>query len=134
MESRHPQPARGSALLHPLTERASMQHLPVPAGEGAPHSHSPLSAAGVTALRSALQACHRDGALDDHLVRAMKLLCVDAHRGGVEAEKLVIAVKEAWASLPEIQNVSHEPDRDALRDRVITLCIREYYAADAGRA
>lgn len=59
---------------------------------------------------------------------AMRDLCHDAHRRHLQAEQLLIAVKDAWRALPEARLDARRAAPHASLDRFISLCIAEYYA------
>ena len=64
----------------------------------------------------------------DHEVRAaLRPLCDAARSRGLYAERLIVLLKEAWRELPEARRSTREHDLGAL-ERVVTLCIDEYYA------
>jgi hypothetical protein len=60
--------------------------------------------------------------------QAVRELCEDAHRRHLQAEQLLIAIKDAWRAMPEARaNARLGVPHDSL-DRFISLCIEEYYA------
>jgi hypothetical protein len=87
------------------------------------------------ALRSALQARMATPLRDDAgFRRALRLMSEDAHRRGVRAEQMIVALKEAWRSLPEVQALPGGAPRDAVLSGVITMFIEEFYAGPGGTA
>jgi hypothetical protein len=60
----------------------------------------------------------------------MATLTAGARSRGVPIEKLIIAIKLAWASLPEIRPRLGETASDALAGAV-SACIEAYYLAEA---
>ena len=93
---------------------------------------SPLSASAIGALRCALQAQLRldaPGAVAEKGLReALRVLCADARHHTVRAEQLLIALKQTWVAVPEVQELA--PDaRRVLLDRLVTLAIQAYYAS-----
>ena len=88
------------------------------------------------ALRCALQAQIATRPRDDAGFRhALRLMSEDAHRRGVRAEQMIVALKEAWRSLPEVQSLPAGGPGDSALSRAITMLIEEFYARpDAGRA
>ena len=86
-----------------------------------------FSEAAVVALRSALQARLRGAAPDPTLRRAIRLMCDEGRRQDMRAEQLLIILKRAWQSLPEVFERTREIRRDDVLGRVITMCIEEYY-------
>jgi hypothetical protein len=80
----------------------------------------------VRALRQFLNA-YRDGwLLDVRLAVAARMAAADAHRHGLTAERMVVALKDAWAALAEARQLPLHEGRE-LRDRLVTHGIRAYY-------
>jgi hypothetical protein len=59
---------------------------------------------------------------------AVRELCDDAHRRHLQAEQLLIAIKDAWRSMPEARTDARLGAPQHSLDRFISLCIEEYYA------
>ena len=81
----------------------------------------------VVALRSVLQAQLRGRLTDDQLRYAMRVLADEARRRDVRAEQLLVVVKNAWASLPEVHKLPAGEQRSAVLGRIVTMSINEYY-------
>ena len=98
----------------------------VPPDDVAPGAGMPVH--GTAALRSALQAVVRLGAHDEEVRRALVLFSAEGRRRGLLPEQVLVLLKEAWGSLPEIR-----AERPALRDPrlewLTSETIRAYYAA-----
>ncbi len=64
----------------------------------------------------------------------LRSVCVDARRRGIPVEQLLIAVKKACAAAPAIR--ARRSDSHAIQaiDRVVTVCIQEYYSSDGRSA
>lgn len=111
-------------------------------GAAGPQPHALLPPAlaserAFVALRSALQAevCAHTTRLPSNearLRRALRLMCDDARRRGVRAEQMIVVLKEAWRSLPEVQRLPAGGPADAVLSGVITTFIEEYYASPGG--
>ena len=86
-----------------------------------------LSGAGVVALRSALQAQLRGEWPDGALRRAIRVMCDEAHRNGLRAEQLLVILKDAWSSLPEVTRLPTGGTRERLLGRIVTMCVEEFY-------
>lgn len=71
-----------------------------------------------------------DGNGDRALRDTIQELCAEARRAGLRPEELIVLVKATWRSRPELGTVSHGEPNPAL-DRVITMCIEEYYRTAA---
>lgn len=89
-----------------------------------------VSAAGVTALRSALQAHLRDGAIaDEQWRRAIGLMCAEARRADLQPEHLIVALKRAITDTGDAHRLAPQ-ERQELTRRLVTSCIEEYFARD----
>ena len=88
---------------------------------------SVLSERATTAVRSALQAQLRQPSGDDSLRRALRSLCVEARARELRAEQVIVLFKRAWDTLPESRGTDGRKKQEML-DRVITVCVEEYYA------
>jgi hypothetical protein len=90
-----------------------------------------LSQSATGALRCALQARLRSPLPPDQadaaLRHALRLVCAEAHRRALRPEQLIVALKQAWATVPEAQQLPLGSRRVAL-DHVVTLSIEEFYA------
>jgi hypothetical protein len=64
----------------------------------------------------------------DTLHDALRRMAREANANQVRAEQLIVAFKQLWATMPELQNASDRQARSRLLERLITLCINEYYA------
>jgi hypothetical protein len=42
-------------------------------------------------------------------------------------EHLLITLKQIWSSLPEVRSVGDVEEQTRMLQRVVTMCIREYY-------
>jgi hypothetical protein len=94
------------------------------------HDSSPdtpeLSEASVTALRSALieyVSSNDASALD----RALRLIAAEAREKQMHAERLLVALKDVWFSLPEHRESIDIEQQMRLLQRAVTVCIRAYY-------
>src|SRR5919204_4325075 len=85
------------------------------------------------ALGSVLQAQLRSRSTGDlrpngELRRAVRALCAAAHQEHLRAEQLLVLVKQALNSLPEVAALPYDTERADTLARVISLCIEEFYA------
>lgn len=86
-----------------------------------------LSERAMTALRTAIQGQFRHQTADHSLRRALRALCVEARAKELRAEQLILIFKRVWHSLPESRG-GEARKRQNLLDRLITICVEEYYA------
>jgi hypothetical protein len=93
-----------------------------------PPSRPALEPETVESLRAALA---RSVAQGNHADDLRKLLCAaaeDARAKGMQAEQLLIVLKEIWYSLPEVASASASGSENALLQELISRCIQEYYS------
>ena len=86
-----------------------------------------LSADSVDALRSALEEYLANGHEIASLQPALRRIAVEAREKKIHAEQVLVLLKDVWFALPQISRPGNEPQLPLLQ-RVITLCIREYYS------
>lgn len=80
------------------------------------------------AITALLSRCP-DG--DDASLRPlMRTLVTEARSAGVQAEILLRLLKEGWRSLPEQLTTEERLKRAESLNRVVSLCIHEFYRAD----
>lgn len=91
-------------------------------------NHPELTAASVSALRTALIA-YLENRETPALETALHHIAVEARTNQIHAEQLLIALKDVWFSLPRVRDNNHDDDQARLLQRVVSLCIRAYYAA-----
>jgi hypothetical protein len=82
----------------------------------------------VEAVRAALVDYVAGSDIGDRLRIALHAMAADARAKAVFPEKLLVLLKEMWYSLPGVQHVREQTDQLRLLQRVVTLCIKEYYA------
>ena len=112
----------------------STSHHRPPEGDSSDRSDSPVSApvqipseSTLAALRSALRNYLAGRRTGGELHRALQALCAEAHGGGLRAEELLVRLKQLFYQLPEVQALPHGTDRNDLLNRVVSVCIEEYY-------
>ena len=87
-----------------------------------------LSASTVASLEKALAAFLANPSDTKGLESALRELTAEARAKQIHAEQLLIVLKDIWFSLPQIRGASPGAMQNDLLQRVITQCIREYYA------
>ena len=88
-----------------------------------------ISLETMTALRSALVSYVQDPDDGSALRPALRQLALEAHEKAVAAEQVLIVLKQVWYTLPGQRELPSPEDRSQLLQRVVTICIREYYDA-----
>jgi hypothetical protein len=94
-------------------------------------SHTPpsrLDAATVEVVREALRSYLADGADPAALQRALRRMSTEAHDKSMQAEHLLVLLKDVWSSLPEVRGMTDTTEQIRLLQRVVTMCIKEYYS------
>ena len=75
------------------------------------------------ALRAYLQNSQEPGALQASLLR----LATQARERNIPPEQLLVTLKETWNALPEVRSMNDAREHVRLLQRVVTMCIRQYY-------
>ena len=111
-----------------MEQRAASEFTPSRAATGAAGApQEALSLSTVRALRRLLHA-FRDGWLvEARLADAARMIAEDAHRDGLRAEQMVIAIKDVWSELPEVRGSAQVVDVQRLLSQLVTRCIHEFY-------
>jgi hypothetical protein len=81
------------------------------------------------ALRDALAQRLRDpcDASAREVRRALHALALAARQQSLHAEELIVALKQVWRSIPQVQETEDSRERARLMELLVTLCIEEYY-------
>jgi hemoglobin-like flavoprotein len=95
------------------------------------HDSSPppsrLDDESLDAVRQALRAYLRDAEDSSALRSSLLLIATEARSRSILPEQLLIALKELWNTLPEVRAIPDASEQVRLLQRVVTMCIREYY-------
>ena len=95
------------------------------------HDSSPgpvaLEAQTVKALRDALAQYVVAPSEPSVLRDALQRMAVEAHDKTMLPEQLLVVLKDLWYSLPSVQAITDPHDQVRLLQRVVTICITEYY-------
>lgn len=87
-----------------------------------------LSAETVSTLTSALQRYAENEADIAALQPALRAVASEARERKVQAEQLLVLLKDVWFSLPSVRSSGNVDGQQQMLQRVVTLCIREYYS------
>ena len=79
-------------------------------------------------LRAALQSSADRGAHGDELRDVLCRAADEARRKGINAEHLLLALKDIWYSLPQIAGASSTDKSHKLLQELVSRCIHEYYS------
>jgi len=88
---------------------------------------SRLDDESLNAVRLALRAYLRDAENSSALQSALVLVAAEARTRNILPENLLVTLKELWSTLPEVRAISDAGEQVRLLQRVVTMCIREYY-------
>lgn len=91
-------------------------------------SHPGLDPATLAELRAALARSLASGSHGDELRDLLRRLAVQARERGLQAEQLLLALKEIWYSMPELSTRPGNDVQTQLLQQLIARCIQEYYA------
>jgi hypothetical protein len=81
----------------------------------------------MTTLREGLATCRSKRGLTPEANAAIVTLCDGAKHDGWSAEQLLVAVKDACYTSPEIAHLTTTSERDAFLAKIVSACIKEYY-------
>jgi hypothetical protein len=59
---------------------------------------------------------------------ALHDLAHEARQKAIAPEQLLLVLKGIWRSLPDIENARDHDEQTRLLQRVVSMCIREYFA------
>lgn len=83
----------------------------------------------IAALKDALRRYLSNGQSPGPLQAALVLVAQEARDKHILPEQLLVMLKEIWSSLPEVRAMSDTEEQVRLLQRVVTMCIKEYYGA-----
>jgi hypothetical protein len=86
-----------------------------------------LSAETLDTLRAALTAYITSPGDDNSLRAALHSVADEARSKSILPERRLISLKEMWYSLPSVGATMDNDAQVRLLQRVVTMCIKEYY-------
>jgi hypothetical protein len=89
---------------------------------------SRLDESTVSAVRDALRFYLADSSDPQALREALARMSAEAHDKQLLAEQLLVHLKDIWSALPEVRSMTDATEQIRLMQRVVTMCIKEYYA------
>lgn len=95
-------------------------------------SHTPPSRLDddtVAAVRDALRSYLSRSPQPAVLQRALVRMSSEARARAILPEQLLIVLKDVWGTLPEVRGMTDSGEQVRLLQRVVTMCIKEYYSA-----
>ena len=98
------------------------------AHDSSPTPPSRLDDETVAAVRAALRAylANSDDALA--LRSALVRMSTEARERSILPEQLLIVLKDVWSTLPEVRAMTDAGQQVRQMQRVVTMCIKEYYS------
>ena len=101
------------------------------AAGGAAEGSAVLSLSTTTAMRRVLNAFREGWVLDGRVRDTARLIAEDAHRAGLDAVRMIVAVRAGWTQLDELRRIVPDDDARALMSRLISCAIEEFYLVPA---
>ena len=92
------------------------------------NSPSRLDDETLNAVRVALRAYLRDANDSGALQASLLLMGNEARTRSILPEQLLIMLKDLWNGLPEVRSMHDTREQIPMLQRVVTMCIREYYS------
>jgi hypothetical protein len=83
----------------------------------------------VSAVRHALRAYLSDYTDPSALQASLLVMASEARARAILPEQLLIALKDVWNTLPEVRSMTDTRQQIGMLQRVVTMCIKEYYSA-----
>jgi hypothetical protein len=83
----------------------------------------------VSAVRHALRAYLSDSTDPSALQASLLVMASEARARAILPEQLLIALKDVWNTLPEVRSMTDTRQQIGMLQRVVTMCIKEYYSA-----
>jgi hypothetical protein len=99
------------------------------AHESTPPSPPRLDPQTMDELRAVLDRAARRGNHTDELHVVLQRAAAEAHEKSIQAEHLLLIMKDLWQSLPEVRRVSDSGRQTTLLQELISRCIEQYYHA-----
>jgi hypothetical protein len=96
-----------------------------------PQPQSVPSSVKDRAVRRLLHAMRDGWLVEACLVETARVFAADAHRNGLRAEQMVVALKDMWNDLPEVRGAVQVVDVRQLLNELVTRCIRDFYDGSA---
>ena len=92
------------------------------------HTPSRMDVGTIDTVREALREYLKSGS-SSALQHALVLVATEARETSILPEQLLIVLKDIWNALPEVRAMTDSPQQIRLLQRVVTMCIKEYYSA-----
>jgi hypothetical protein len=80
-------------------------------------------------VRLALRGYLHDSSEPSALQASLLLMAAEARARAILPEQLLVVLKDVWNALPEVRSMTDTREQIRLLQRVVTMCIKEYYSA-----
>jgi hypothetical protein len=99
------------------------------APDSGPTPPRPLTPETIDRVATALSNYAADPRIDGEILRqALRAMAVEARDVRMPPEQLLVVLKDLWHTLPAVRAAEHPEAQARLLQRVVTMCIKEYYA------
>lgn len=88
-----------------------------------------LDDATVGALRTALRGYLASSTAAEPLRVALVAISAEAREKGILPEQVLVVLKDVWNGMPEVRGMADATEQIRALQRVVTMCIKEYYSA-----
>lgn len=99
------------------------------APDWSPPPQQPLPAETLESVRRALTAFLTNGQDAESLRGALRELSEAARERDMHPEQVLVVLKDLWYALPALDSLPTMEQQTRLLQKVVTLCIKEYYGA-----
>jgi hypothetical protein len=83
----------------------------------------------VAAVRVSLRAYLANASDSASLRQSLLRMSAEARERAILPEQLLVVLKDVWSTLPEVRGMTDAGEQVRLLQRVVTMCIKEYYSA-----
>jgi hypothetical protein len=98
--------------------------------DSGPTPNGGLSASVIDRVSTALTGyVAAPDASNDDLRAALYTMANEARTNAMPPEKLLVVLKDVWYALPGVRESKERDEQVRLLQRVVTMCINEYYRA-----
>ena len=84
----------------------------------------------IAGLRAALRSYLANSSDRAPLQPALVALAAEARAKSILPEQLLVPLKDVWSALPEVRTMTDASDQVSLLQRVVSMCITEYYSQE----
>jgi len=89
---------------------------------------SSLAEKTIESVRVALRQYVESPEGSEPLRATLHAMAGEAHQKALLPEELLVVLKDIWYSLPVVRAMTEPTEQIRLLQRVVTMCIKEYYA------